>query len=516
MADDFSDEFITRFQQKYLKARQKAARDLTWQTLGAAGDIMQGKDATTAFKQWAPAQDTMSRREKLQAFQAGSKALGGIEQWQTKAAIGREEKRLDRELERQRAALQAELAKLTASTTSAGRAAQLGSNRWQSLYQQNQVDQKELDSLTKADQAVVEGAVTQALQDLGTSDAYVKAKMKEMDQLGKAQAKASGVDYIPPTPEQLEQFETALRGQHSDKVAERLAGMSEDIIQDAEPGKGSLRVEAIAAGLGISTDAVVAAAGLDSYVAEDREARETMRENLEDDEVRMVEDWRRTTKSTYGSTTGVDEAADSLVGAIQNRRQFRRQASAPATEFGTAPAATEAAPAATEAAPAATEPAAGSALPDAGPTVGGAAPTSRGLQPQQAPQAETFLGLPVKPAGTEAERTIQWMDMYEKYPEYSPLKEARNAMMETEQFKRYQQQRGYTDPDLAFKEMAREMKAKVRARKQETRRNIRKNIRDGTAEPTGLRFKGRTPEPTRRSLVSGDSDDSVLTKDEVK
>ena len=116
----------------------------------------------------------------------------------------------------------------------------------------------------------------------------------------------------------------------------------------------------------------------------------------------------------------------------------------------------------------------------------------------------------IKPAGTAYDRTIQTLDMIDQYPEHPPLQEARQQIMQGQEFKDYMARRGYQDEDFAFKEMNREMRLKKRSKLKASKTSKKLGIADGSVPTRGSEQPAPTEERVRRerakqaaSVVSG-------------
>jgi hypothetical protein len=98
---------------------------------------------------------------------------------------------------------------------------------------------------------------------------------------------------------------------------------------------------------------------------------------------------------------------------------------------------------------------------------------------------EEFLGLPMKPAATAQERTLQLLQTVEDYPEHPPARQAKMDLMASPGFQSYKSSRGYEglNDDDVLKEWHREYKHMVRSNKREFRARRRQNIEAGVAPP---------------------------------
>lgn len=109
-------------------------------------------------------------------------------------------------------------------------------------------------------------------------------------------------------------------------------------------------------------------------------------------------------------------------------------------------------------------------------------------------EAGQFMGVPVPhmPSGP-AQQLDYVLSTIEMFPEHGPAQEAKNAITGSHFFGEYMRRRGYTDPDLAWKEMNREFKLQKRAQRRDTRAARRQNMRDGSAPATAsdLRQHGK-------------------------
>ena len=111
---------------------------------------------------------------------------------------------------------------------------------------------------------------------------------------------------------------------------------------------------------------------------------------------------------------------------------------------------------------------------------------------------EEFLGLPIKPASTPQERTLQMLDVVEEFPEHPPARQAKMDLMGSDGFQQYKKSRGYEglNDDDVLKEMHREYKHQMRSNKREFRARRRQNIDSGVAPPKlGSRLSGPPKKP---------------------
>jgi len=111
---------------------------------------------------------------------------------------------------------------------------------------------------------------------------------------------------------------------------------------------------------------------------------------------------------------------------------------------------------------------------------------------------EEFLGLPIKPASTPQERTLQMLDVVEQFPEHPPARQAKMDLMGSDGFQQYKKSRGYEglNDDDVLKEMHREYKHQLRSNKREFRARRRQNIDSGVAPPKlGSRLSGPPKKP---------------------
>jgi len=91
-------------------------------------------------------------------------------------------------------------------------------------------------------------------------------------------------------------------------------------------------------------------------------------------------------------------------------------------------------------------------------------------------------------------RFIQILDQIEQYPDKSPVKWAKQQIMESPQFSEFMKQYGYEeDPDYAFKEMNRMARRQQRSTKAKLRRRTRENIRQGIGGYASMARPGFTP-----------------------
>lgn len=114
--------------------------------------------------------------------------------------------------------------------------------------------------------------------------------------------------------------------------------------------------------------------------------------------------------------------------------------------------------------------------------------------PPAGPYGETYLNDPNLPkvSGDANQRMEDILDLIEQYPEHPPLQEARNQLMQSADFKKFQDTRGYVDSDVAFREMRRELRAKKQEQKQTSERRVSENVKSGQApSPQGVRARIR-------------------------
>ena len=114
-------------------------------------------------------------------------------------------------------------------------------------------------------------------------------------------------------------------------------------------------------------------------------------------------------------------------------------------------------------------------------------------------------------------RFIQILDQIEQYPDKSPVKWAKQQIMESPEFSQFMKQYGYEeDPDYAFKEMNRLARQQQRSTRAKLQRRTKEFIRRGEGAYAGMPRPGFTPtgdvvqetaeakkKPTSAGLVTG-------------
>lgn len=115
-------------------------------------------------------------------------------------------------------------------------------------------------------------------------------------------------------------------------------------------------------------------------------------------------------------------------------------------------------------------------------------------------------------------RFIQILDQIEQYPDKSPVKWAKQQIMESPEFSQFMKQYGYEeDPDYAFKEMNRLARQQQRSTRAKLQRRTKEFIRRGEGAYAGMPRPGFTPtgdvvqetaeakkkKPTSAELVTG-------------
>jgi hypothetical protein len=87
----------------------------------------------------------------------------------------------------------------------------------------------------------------------------------------------------------------------------------------------------------------------------------------------------------------------------------------------------------------------------------------------------------------------QILDHIAQYPTAPPMQHAKSQIMGSPEFKAFQEQYGYSDPDFAFREMNRLTRAKQRENRRSSRQMRKDNLRAGVGAYSSMARPGPTP-----------------------
>lgn len=442
---EFSPQFLDQFRDFQRKKRQ-AALARTGQYLGGGARALRtGESAAQAIAERDPfAGQTMSQREKLERQTAYAGMLD--KQEQEYAAMAQKERQavFDQIMGAYRAQLQAEVQAMQEMGASARQAAQLKLRAYDHQFKEAYSDLQDLqggDIQTRTIMDQVQKSIGPRMKEISRgAEAQYEADIAEMQQRVPHAFDQDTGDFATNAAGQqmardMEARKRELQGDVAAARSEMLGDQVSALVDKTNP-KDAQAMAQLAAGLeqmgavGADVEALMAA---NPALADAEKARQTLIEDQRQALVDITQDRARVAGQTYAGSQGVREAAARLsdtAGMWQQAQQiaFGEQAADPnATE----------------------------------------------------PQQEGFMGLPVTPATESRDRIMQMMELVDQYPEHPPLQEAKRALMESEQFKQYQTDRGYKDPKIAFRLMRRELRQKLRDDRRDTLQQVREDMKSG-------------------------------------
>lgn len=250
--------------QEFLQARRKHNLAVLRGAVGAAATALstRGEDLT-GFDKYGPQYDTMSQREKLEAKAPYLEQLAEAEQFTAESANEAYQKAADRFLDWEKSVLDYDLG-LTAERTKAGTVAakEVGDLVRQQLTLLDQQQQR----ILTGDERVVKGEVTAFQSDEPFLRQQAEATVEANLARERAEAEASGKEYVPPGREEL----ALMKKMHADAVVrEELGRRAQALLEAAATADIDINRDGIAdagavdAGTALSTlTALLAEAGM--------------------------------------------------------------------------------------------------------------------------------------------------------------------------------------------------------------------------------------------------------------
>lgn len=485
------------------RRRETAAR--TAQAVGGTAETMRtGVSAAETFARREPQYDTMSQKEKLAAQQPLVESLRKEETFYYGKALERELSYMAEQEKNYRAALQAAAQKYATMTSAAKARAQLQTRRLEHDI-----------GLLRADKEKMLTASPQSQAEFNSLAAGVDAELaQEKAQIVQA-LKAANPDASAA------EIEAAADQVVDATVPAKMVELVDGVTQGKEPGQARAIMQLMGSRYGVSMDDMKAAPGGERLEALDAEVARLVEANVEEADTKRAE-WAQRAGQTFGGSREMDRLmAHGEQGAVRRQATPVRGEAAPAV--GTRVPRAEA-PAAAEAFEAGAEEV--RAGPVGGPPVAPGAPAGvayprtpadPSLEPYRPPEAgepveafdveqqqqeayqlpeDSIYGLPIKPAGTAAERTLQMLDLIEQYPEHPPLQQTKEALMSDPKFQQYKKDRGYEDDSFAFREMRREYGAQRRRTVKSDREARRRNVDEGVVPARGRKERKVRPPST--------------------
>jgi hypothetical protein len=460
----FNQATVDKFRE-FQKLKRKRALD-TIRT--GAANVAEGVSATlgnrAAQKHRMPDESGtyMTRDQKNAASQPIIEGMEEREQFYFTSAVTQMQERAKLEQKKLRAVLEAAVDNRRIDQNAAEASARLDSTRLgkelTSLHRDGRLLLDSQADTIKAVKAVVAQAEASAEVWL---DAEVETKWAE-------HVTAAGLQPEYMEASEIKGMKERIRSEHAGR-AQQLAqaealDQAANLMADMEPAQGAHAVDALMEAVGASP-ADLDPDHLDIYTTTSKAVLDQVK-GLSDRVDATKREYTQAARRTYAGQAGTEAAIASM------------EASSPLSQFGGA----------------------GGQQVVAGGTTVSEAQQQQAAPPEQAqgmPQPQgptTYFNDPSLPpvAGDANKRMEDILDLIEARPEHPPLQEAKSSLMQSADFRKFQSQRGYADPDVAFREMRRELRAKTKEQRRTSERRVSENIQSGKApKPVGVAARVR-------------------------